>query len=140
MWVIVHAFSGMALGALLTTRSLWEIAIWALLLHVVLDIIPHWDYTRLVRRVRWGAVDAGLAVTALVLARAVFGLEWGIIVAGAVSAMPDFELLDTLVGLKRPRLFPSHRPWFPHGSCGPLPGVIVQGTIVVASLLLLVFI
>ncbi len=140
MWVIVHALSGMALGSLLATRSLWEIAFWALALHVVLDLIPHWDYTRLPRRVRWGTVDAGLSIVSLVLARAVFCLDWGIVVAGIVSALPDLELLDTLFGLRRRRLFPSHRPWFPHGSCGPLPGVMVQATIVIASLLLLVLV
>jgi len=140
VWVVTHTLTGLALGALLHERGagLWAIVPAALGLHLVLDIVPHWDYTRTRKRAVWAGADVAAAAAALVLARAA-GIEWAVVLAGLVSAAPDLDVLNAVwTTERRVRFFPSHWARFPHGSATPVPGTLVQAAIAAASVGLLV--
>lgn len=136
MWVIVHTCSGLALGVLLGGWPLWALLPAALVLHALLDLVPHWDYTAHRRRVLWAALD--LAVSLMVLAAAVWlwplpAAAW---LTAIVSAAPDLDVLDSLLpGTRRVRLFPSHFARYPHGRAAMAPGIALQAVVVAVSLL-----
>ncbi|HET6498069.1 MAG TPA: hypothetical protein VFH17_03340 [Coriobacteriia bacterium] len=137
MWVVTHTLSGLALGAVLVERGahVLTIVMAALLLHILLDLVPHWDYTRVRCRVLCAAADASVSFGILWLAWAVGGFEWPVILAGVLSALPDLDVVTgSLSRRERPvRLFPSHWRGFPHGSAPPLPGVLVQVAVAAVS-------
>jgi hypothetical protein len=135
--VIVHALSGMALGTVLPV-SLWLVLPAALIVHALLDLVPHWDYTHSRGKVLWGALDAGAAVAAILTAALVLHLPERVVLAGIVSAVPDLDVLDALFPFqRRSRWFPSHWDRYPHGHARPLPGVAVQALVVIASVMVL---
>jgi hypothetical protein len=138
MWVIVHTVTGLALGSLMAEQSYWAIALAALLLHVVLDLVPHWDYANKPHDAYWGVADVLLSVIVLVVARTAVGIDWKLVAAAVVSAAPDLDVLNALLPTQRRwRLFPSHWSRFPHGSCAPLPGIAIQGALCVCSVIIL---
>jgi hypothetical protein len=141
MWVITHMLTGMAVGAVLGARGapVWAVVAAALLLHVVLDMVPHWDYVYTERRAIWALADVGASVAVLLWAATLGDASWAVLLAGAVSALPDLDVLNALwPGERRIRLFPSHWSGFPHGSAAPVPGTVVQGAIAVLSVVVLV--
>lgn len=138
MWVIVHTLSGMALGAALGAAGSgapwWLIVLAALAAHALLDVVPHWDYTRRPRLWLWALGD--VAVSALVLAAAwrVYHLPWYVLLGAVVSAAPDLDVLDAVLPIGRHRrLFPSHWKPYPHGRAGPLAGTLVQAAVIAVS-------
>jgi len=134
MWVIVHAASGLALGTLLHA-PLWVVVPAALALHVLLDLVPHWDYTSSSRRLLWAALDVGGAIVLVVAVWKGVGLPTRALVAAMVSALPDLDVIQAVLPLRRDRaFFPSHWRSFPHGACGPGWGIAVQAAVVVLSL------
>ncbi len=133
MWAIVHAISGMAVGHVLGAYGFVAIVFAALALHVLLDLVPHWDYTRTRNAWTWVVLDVAVSAVVLVVARVGFDADWKVIVAGVVSMAPDLDVLDSLHRSPRRVRFPSHWTRFPHGSCAPLPGVLIQMAVVVAS-------
>lgn len=140
MWVITHALTGMALGAVLGQRGapVWAVVAAALLLHVLLDMVPHWDYVRTRHRVIWSLGDVGATAALLIWAATLGDASWAVLLAGAVSALPDLDVLDALwSGEHRTRIFPSHWSGFPHGSAPPVPGTVVQAAVWVASVLVM---
>ncbi len=134
MWVAVHAFSGLALGAASPLHPALTVVA-ALGLHAALDLVPHWDYTGDRRRLMWATVDVavacvGVAMTALWLESPIIA-----VVAAVVSALPDLDVFDAVLpGGPRRRLFPSHWAAFPHGKASPKVGIPVQAVVAVASL------
>lgn len=142
MWVIVHALSGMALGAALGSdpvgAPLWIIVPAALVAHALLDIVPHWDYTRRPRVWAWALGDVAAAGLALGLAWLVLDLPGYVVWAGIVSAAPDLDVIDVILPLKtHRRLFPSHWRPYPHGKTGPLAGTLLQGAVMIGSILVM---
>lgn len=140
MWVVTHTLSGMAVGAVLGERAApaWAVVAAALLLHVVLDMVPHWDYVNTERRAVWAMADVSAAGALLLWAATLGDASWAVLLAGAVSALPDLDVLNALwPGERRIRLFPSHWSGFPHGSAEPVPGTVVQGVVALFSLLVL---
>lgn len=134
MWVIVHAASGLALGALVPLGTPWLVLV-ALLLHLVLDLVPHWDYTRHGSRRWWGALDVMGSFTVVATLTLLLDLPSRAIVAALVSALPDLDVLDALLpGPARRRLFPSHWARFPHGTCSARPGIAGQVVLVLVFL------
>lgn len=134
MWVIVHATSGLALGTVVDA-PLWVVVIAALVLHLLLDLVPHWDYTQSPRRLLWAALDVGAAVVLVLSVWQGADLPTRAMVAAVVSALPDLDVIQAVVPLRRARtLFPSHWRAFPHGACGPVAGIAVQAVVVAASL------
>ena len=140
MWVIVHVFSGLALGAALggrgpePTTSLLVVLPAALVAHALLDLIPHWDYTRSRLRALWAVIDV-LAAVALVMGAWWSGaLPGWLALVGAVSALPDLDVLDAVVPVdKGGRWFPSHWRRFPHGQCRAAWGIPIQVGVIVLS-------
>lgn len=140
MWVIVHTLTGMALGSLILNKSYTVIVTASLLFHVLLDLVPHWDYTHNPNDEYWGMADVLLSASVLLVAHTMIGLDWKIIVAGIVSAAPDLDVLNALLPTdRRWRIFPSHWTCFPHGVCKKVPGIAIQSLISLISILVLVF-
>lgn len=148
MWVTVHVISGAALGAVLGSSGLglplWVVLLAALLFHALLDLVPHWDYTRDRRRGLWALLDLGVSTVFILVGWLALGLPADVLVAGLASAAPDLDVLDGVLpsrrdahGRPRRRLFPSHWKRYPHGRAKPLPGILVQVVVVVGSLVLI---
>lgn len=133
MWVVTHLYAGLALALL--PLPLWALVLVMLASHLLLDLVPHWDYTRAQQAIRWGAADFGVSVLTVALGLSVFGLSLQTVLLGILAAAPDFDVL--LHGSDKRYLWPSHRPPFPHGSCGPLPGIAVQAAVIAASIAVL---
>jgi len=112
----------------------------ALVAHVVLDLVPHWDYTRSRLRALWAVVDV---VTSGAL---VIGAWWWwdalpgwLALVGAVSALPDLDVLDAVLPVRRRnRWFPSHWRRFPHGQCRASWGIPIQVGVIAISAVVLV--
>jgi len=133
MWIIVHTCVGLAIAAVVD-RPFWQVALLVIASHVVLDLVPHWDYTVSAHALRWGWLDCfgSLAVLLAVLAA---GYPWSVVLMGPISAAPDVDVLFFLLGDGRGRTwFPSHWDAFPHGRCGRTPGIVLQAAVVAASL------
>lgn len=136
MWVVVHVLTGMALGALLPAPLVVLLPA-ALVLHALLDLVPHWDYTRSARRGTWALLDVGGALALTVLLWAAFDLPAAVLLTGWVSALPDLDVVNEVLPLSRHRrLFPSHWHAFPHGRCRAAWGIPLQLALVVIAVLL----
>ena len=138
MWVCVHTLTGLALGAL-SPWSLGLTLLAALVLHVLLDLVPHWDYSSCPRVVLWAGLDVGASAVALLVVALTIEHGWIIALVGWVSALPDLDVFDALLPeAKRRRWFPSHWSSFPHGRASPAFGITVQMVLVLASFLAIV--
>lgn len=134
MWVAVHAFTGLTLGVL-SPFGLGLTLLAALVLHTVLDLVPHWDYSGHPRRVLWAVLDVGGAALVVGVTGLALDLSFTALAAAVISAAPDLDVFDALLtGRKRRRFFPSHWKRFPHGKASPAVGVPLQVLIMVASL------
>lgn len=133
MWVSVHALSGLALGTLAPLGPALTV-VCALGLHLLLDLVPHWDYTRDRRRFLWASLDVGVAVAAVVVPALLLDLPLRAVIAAVVSALPDLDVFDAVLpGPVRHRWFPSHWDRFPHGRARPALGVSVQALVALGS-------
>jgi hypothetical protein len=144
MWVIVHVFSGLALGAALggrghePTMSLLVLLPLALVVHMLLDLVPHWDYTRSRLRALWAVVDVLAAAVLVIAALWSHALPGWLALVGVVSALPDLDVLDAVVPVdKGGRWFPSHWRRFPHGQCRAAWGIPIQVGVIVLSAVVL---
>ena len=134
MWVCVHALSGLALGTLAPLGVALTI-LGALVLHLLLDLVPHWDYTRDRRRLVWAGTDVVFAVAAVAALTGALDLPVRALVAAAFSALPDLDVFDALLpGTTHRRWFPSHWRAFPHGEVSAKAGIPVQVFVVFASI------
>jgi len=138
MWVIVHLFVGLAFGAALEA-PFWLIVLAVLASHVVLDLIPHWDYTQSGHPVLYGWLDFTGALATLIVCFLVWHTPLAVLALGPISGAPDFDVLFFVIGKERGRKwFPSHWDSFPHGSCGRTAGMTLQFAIMAVSLLIVV--
>jgi len=138
MWVTVHAVSGLAVGEVLGSRlglSGAAVVAGGLVSHLVLDAVPHWDYFKVSRRWLWGATDVAAAMTVTLLAWRRLPLPPIVLAGAAAAALPDLDSLAEALPSWRMRLFPSHRPGFPHGEAAVLPGLATQAAVVGLSAL-----
>ncbi len=134
MWVAVHGFTGMALGVW-SPLGMGLTVLAALVLHLLLDLVPHWDYSRHPRRVLWAGLDVGVTAVAFLVAGLSLDQGLSIVLVGFVSALPDLDVLDAVLpGKARRRWFPSHWSRFPHGSAPPAVGIPLQVLLMLASL------
>lgn len=135
MWVIVHALSGLALGVL-APIGLGYLLVAALLLHLLLDLVPHWDYTGISRGIWAASLDVLSAATLVAGLALALKLPAAAVAAAVVSALPDLDVFDAVLpGESRRRWFPSHWRVFPHGKASVRVGVTVQTLVILASLL-----
>ncbi len=141
MWVFVHMCSGLAVGALLGGRassprfSLVLLLALSLVAHALLDLVPHWDYTRTRHRAICAVLDvAGAAVLAAAFWTTGVAPGW-LVIVGAVSALPDLDVLDAVLPIHtKGRVFPSHWRRFPHGRCRAGWGIPIQACVVALSM------
>ena len=145
MWVIVHVFSGLALGAALGRRgaepavSLLVLLPLALAAHALLDLVPHWDYTQTRHRGAWAILDVGASAALVLGAWWAAALPGWLLVVGVVSALPDLDVLDAVLPIRREgRWFPSHWRRFPHGRCRAPWGIPIQVGVIALSAAVLV--
>jgi hypothetical protein len=132
VWVIVHAYVGFAIASALHL-PFWLVALIVLASHVLLDLVPHWDYTASRERMLWGWVDVLGALATLILLLAL-GMPFTVAVMGPISGAPDVDVVtSTLRGRGDRQLFPSHWRRFPHGRCRPAVGIPLQLAIMAAS-------
>lgn len=134
MWVTVHLYAGMALALL--PLPLWALVLVVLASHVVMDVIPHWDYTRTGRTLLWGSVDFAASLVTVLVGALLLGAPVQVVLLGILAAAPDFDVLAKAVRHRQDGYwFPSHWARFPHGATTPLPGIAVQAVIVIGSCL-----
>lgn len=111
----------------------------ALATHMLLDLVPHWDYTRTRRHLLWGSLDVLATLIVSYVAYRHLAFPPKVLLCGVVSAVPDLDVLDDLLPWRtRTRWFPSHWAGYPHGTAEPLPGVVTQLIVVAVSAALLV--
>lgn len=133
MWVIVHTYVGLAIASLVH-RPFWQVAVLVVVSHVLLDLVPHWDYALTAHAVAWGWVDF-LAAFATLLVLLAAGTPWSIVLMGPISGAPDFDVVYHVASGRRARTwFPSHWSSFPHGHCGKRAGIALQAAIMAVSL------
>jgi hypothetical protein len=136
MWVVVHALSGLALGVA-APLALGLVVVCSLALHLLLDLVPHWDYTAQRHALRWALADVLAAIAGVVVLSLVFDPPGRAVVSAVVSALPDLDVFDAVMpGRRRRRWFPSHWQRFPHGQTRAAWGVPIQGAVVAASMAL----
>jgi len=129
MWVSVHALSGLALGASAPVGVILTL-VCALVLHLLLDLVPHWDYTGHRLRTMWAILDVAVSIAAVVALVVMLDLTGKAVMAAVVSALPDLDVFDAVLPRsKHRRWFPSHWRRFPHGRARPATGILVQSVV-----------
>ena len=133
MWVVVHLYVGLAIGASVKA-PFWEVAVLVVASHVLLDLVPHWDYTAAAHDILWGWADFLAALATLIVGFAVLHMPLAVLAMGPISGAPDLDvLIYTITGRKGRKWFPSHWDTFPHGRCGPRLGIPLQLGVIVVS-------
>lgn len=133
MWFITHTAVGGALGSRIR-RPLWIVMTFALLSHLILDFIPHWDYPIGPGQLINPIIDILLGVTLSVLLIRGTKARLACVLGIAFSALPDFEGVLQTVGLISRYYFPSHTIPFMHNKAGLLWGVPVQIIIILVAI------
>jgi len=137
VWVVVHLYSGLALGAAIPAPY-WALVIIVIVAHVLLDLIPHWDYTRTRHPVAFSCLDFAACLVTVLVGYFAFHAAIGLLVLGMLSAVPDADIvIQCARGRQGHYWFISHRSGFPHGQCAPLPGILVQAAVVAVSCVVL---
>lgn len=133
MWVTTHVLAGLAIAAALG-GPWWLVLVAVILAHVVMDLIPHWDYTKASHAVAYGLCDCLVGLALWLVAWLLLGMPFWLAFMGPVSGAPDLDVLFAgLRGKPGQHWFPSHWKRFPHGSCGQSWGIGVQVAFMAAS-------
>ncbi len=126
MWVTTHVLAGLGIAAALG-GPWWLILVIVVLAHVLMDLIPHWDYTVSHHPVLYGWCDFIASFASFWIAWLVLGYPWWIAFMGLASGAPDWDVLIWVArGEKGRKYFPSHWDSFPHGKSGRAWGISVQ--------------
>ena len=137
VWVVTHLYVGLALGVAVPAPY-WALVLIVLASHIVLDLIPHWDYTHTRHPVFYGTLDFGAGLLTVVVGFFAFGASPWLLLLGILSAAPDFDVLfNASRGRQDHYWWPSHRSEFPHGKAAPLPGILGQVAFIAASCVVL---
>ena len=132
MCVFTHFAAGAAAGAIAPHAAL--VPVFALGSHIVLDMIPHFDFENMLLE-----VALGLAALAVLLLGGVYSLP--IILGGVIGALPDLENVFVKTGKieKSRRIFPSHSGIFPHGREAGAVNLSLQSVLSIAMLVVLIW-
>ncbi|NLJ60066.1 MAG: hypothetical protein GX338_03855 [Firmicutes bacterium] len=137
MYAVTHFSVGLMLGQ--AVGNPYAACALGLASHIVLDAIPHSDYSRIVH----GVLDfAAVVAIACISIRA--GAGRCALFGGLAAAIPDLEVAVAYLRMERDRspckhefLFPSHNGLIRHGRLRPPWGVCTQiATVVVVWTLL----
>jgi len=121
MWVSTHVLAGLAIAAAIG-GPWWLVLPIVVLAHVVMDLIPHWDYTASKHPVVYGWCDFAASLAAWLLAWFALGMPSWMAFMGPVGGAPDWDVLIATI-----------RDSFPHGRSGRAWGIGVQAVIMAAS-------
>ena len=133
MWVTTHVLAGLAIAAALG-GPWWLVLVAVILAHVLMDLIPHWDYTKTRHPIVYGWCDFLAGLSLWLAAWLVLGMPFWLAFMGPVSGAPDWDvLIAELRGKPDVHWFPSHWKRFPHGSSGRAWGIGVQIVFMAAS-------
>lgn len=133
MWVTTHVLAGLAIAAALG-GPWWLIVVAVLLAHVLMDLVPHWDYTVSRHPTLYGWCDFCGSLGAFLAAWLALGWPLWLAFMGLVSGAPDWDvLIATVRGSHARKFFPSHWDRFPHGRAGRPFGIGVQAAIMAVS-------
>jgi hypothetical protein len=133
MWVTTHVLAGLAIAAVIG-GPWWLLVVVVLVAHILMDLVPHWDYTISRRPVLYTWCDALASFAVFFLAWLGLGYPWWIAFMGLVSGGPDADVLVWLLrGQRGRKVFPSHWDRFPHGRSGRLWGIGIQVAVMAAS-------
>lgn len=126
MWVVTHVLAGLAIAALLG-GPWWLVLIVVVLAHILMDLVPHWDYT-ISRHPDAGMYcDLAASLAAWLLAWLALDMPFCMALMGPISGGPDLDVLVAMIrGGRAAKYFPSHVDGFPHGKSGPAWGIGVQ--------------
>ncbi len=141
MWVSTHVLAGLAIAAALFALGApwWVILIVVVLAHILMDLVPHWDYTVSRHALPYGVLDVSASLVAFALAWLTLDWPFWLAFMGLVSGAPDWDILIAgLRGRHARRFFPSHWRSFPHGRSGRLWGIGIQAAIMAASVVVAV--
>ena len=75
MWVTRHVLAGLAIAAALG-GPWWLVLVAVILAHVLMDLVPHWDYTGTSHPVIYGSCDFLARLTRWLVARLVLGMPF----------------------------------------------------------------
>jgi hypothetical protein len=133
VWVVVHTYVGLAVAATLPLPY-WQLVLIVVASHILLDLVPHWDYTVDDRFVLWGWLDFLAALATCLALLFLGGWSLPLVLLGPISGAPDFDVLVRALRGRRGRAwFPSHWERFPHGRCGPRTGIALQAALMTVS-------
>jgi hypothetical protein len=133
MWVSTHVLAGLVIAAAVG-GPWWLVLILVLIAHVLMDLVPHWDYSATRHHLAYGLVDFVAGLAAWLLCWFVLGMPSWMAFMGPLSGAPDWDILIAEArGKPQVHFFPSHLERFPHGRSGPLWGVGVQVAIMVVA-------
>ena len=139
MWVVTHVLAGLAIAALVG-GPWWLLVLLVVAAHVLMDLIPHYDYTVARHPVVYGVLDFSASLAAFLVCWLVLGWPLWLAFMGLLSGAPDWDvLIATLRGDHARKWFPSHWSSFPHGSSGPLWGISVQVALMAASVVAIAY-
>jgi hypothetical protein len=133
MWVTTHVLAGLAIAAALG-GPWWLVLLLVIVAHVLMDLVPHWDYTTSPRAAVYVWCDLAASAAAWLLAWRVAGMPFWLAAMGPVSGAPDLDVGIALVrGSGTRKYFVSHWARFPHGRSGRPFGIAVQVVAMAAS-------
>jgi hypothetical protein len=133
MWVCTHVLAGLAVAAALG-GPWWLVLVLVILAHVLMDLVPHWDYTNSRHPAVYARCDFAASVAAWLLAWRVAGMPFWLALMGPLSGAPDLDVLIWLWrGPQARKFFVSHWDRFPHGRSGRSFGIGVQVAVMAAS-------
>ena len=127
MCVFTHFAAGAVVGAFAPHPALFPV--FALGSHMILDMIPHFDFENMLIE-----IVLGLIVLGGLLLGGVYSLS--IILGGIIAALPDLENLLVKTGKigKNRKIFPSHSGILPHGRKAGLLNLSMQAILSIVVL------
>jgi len=129
--LFTHATAGAVAGALAPNPFL--AALFGLASHVVLDVLPHYDFTKM----RHDFLFALVAIAAVALSGA-FGVN--VFLGMLFGLLPDLENLLWKLGVIRDdqKIFPGHRKLVPHGMVTGAWNLSIQAAFTVCAVVFLI--
>jgi uncharacterized membrane protein len=85
MWVTTHVLAGLAIAAALG-GPWWLVLVAVIVAHVVMDLIPHWDYTKTTHPVLYGWCDFLAGLILWLVAWLVLGMPFWLAFMGPVAS------------------------------------------------------
>jgi hypothetical protein len=129
--LFTHVAAGAVAGALAPNPFL--ASVFGLVSHVVLDIIPHYDFEKMSHEFLWaGVAVAAVAIGGAMSAKVALGIAFGM--------LPDLENLFWRLGLMRDdqKIFPGHRRLLAHGRATGAWNLSVQVAFAVCTVAFLI--